>query len=144
MRMHVAPVRLRTGLWDAETEEPVEGEFPDWHALSVRAPEVHLELVGLAGVWQALSAVRPGVAELPGPAGRVLIDADLLAEALLGAAPDGRVLLGLGELPCPVRLEFPDLGRVVFVMPRVTLREDLVAGVDLGAHVRPLPREAVR
>lgn len=96
-----------------------------------------LELVDLEGAWEVLRVAVPGALALGHGAGRVVVDAGYLAEALLGAVrPDGsasRILLTAG-LPAitSVRLEFPDLWRSALVMPM----RDVSAELDLNAQLR--------
>ena len=99
-----------------------------------------LELVDLEGAWEVLRTVRPRPIALSVPAGRVVLDADLLAEALLGAATAERILItATGPLE-PVRLDFPDLRRTALVMPLPNGDADH----DLGAHLRAAAEVATR
>jgi hypothetical protein len=137
-RVHVAGAPCPEGLWDGDTMEPISGRYPelDWD----RWPATpSLELVDLPAAWEVLRGARPGPVSLPGPAGAILLSADLLAEALLGGAGAGPVLLTVGGRHDVVRVDFPDLRRTAVVMP---LRGG--TGPDLGCYLRALPEVAVR
>jgi hypothetical protein len=138
-RLHVADAPCPEGLWDGDTMEPVSGRYPefDWEHRWPAAPS--LELVDLPAAWEVLRRARPGPVSLPGPAGVILLSADLLAEALLGGAAAGQVLLTVRGPHDAVRVDFPDLRRTAIVMP---LRGG--TGPDLGSCLRALPEVAVR
>jgi hypothetical protein len=132
-RLHTAPVCCPDGLWDPELMEPVAGDYPTCEAaLDIDGPL--MELHDLPAVWELLRVARPGTVELPCGLGRCTLDADQLAEALLGAATAERILLAAAAGDTAIRLDFPDLGRTA-VLGRLAGRHP---SADLSLFVRPL------
>jgi hypothetical protein len=131
-RLHLAPLSCPDGLWDAELMEPAAGEYPPYERLLERDGPI-VELCDLPALWEVLRAARPGTVEVPCGLGRCTLDADQFAEALLGGAAAGRILLAAACGDRAVRIDFPDLGRTA-VLARMVGRHP---SADLSLFVRP-------
>jgi hypothetical protein len=132
-RLHTAPITCPDGLWDPELMEPVAGDYPSYEAALDRDGPV-MELCDLPALWELLRVARPGTVTLPCGLGRCTLDADQLAEALLGAATADRILLAAAAGDTAIRLDFPDLGRTA-VLSGLAGRHP---SADLSQFVRPL------